>query len=138
MKKFLSVLCAVAIAFCCMTYTAFAENTNDNGSISTYSLVFNTNESDLKVSGKIATCVSEVKISSNDAMIYVIQTLQKQSGSEWTNTKIASQMFDSNKAKFTKIYTSLSSGTYRVKTDVVVYLGSNAENTTSYSIKKTI
>ena len=55
MKKFLSVLCAVAIAFCCVTYTAFAENTNNNGSISTYSLVFNTNESDLKVSGKIAT-----------------------------------------------------------------------------------
>lgn len=133
MKKLLTVLCAAVIAFCCMTHTVFAGDFENDGGISPYSLYTNTNTSKLSISGKTASCKSTVKANSTSATIYITQTFQKKSGSTWTDISKVSKMFYSSSATYTKSYSSISSGTYRVKTEATIYVSSKSEKTTSYS-----
>lgn len=131
MKKLLSVFCATAIAFCCMTHTVFAGDFENDGGISPYSLYTSTNTSKLSISSKRATCTSNVSAQSTSATIYITQTFQKKSGSTWTNISKSSKMFYSSSAEYTKTYSSISSGSYRMVTEATVYVSSKSEKTTS-------
>ncbi len=133
MKKFLSVLCAMMIAFCCMSVTVSAEGNGDDYGISPYSLYTRTNTSDLSIIARTAFCKSYVEAYDSDATIYIIQTLQKKNGSKWENVNKVSKMFYSSSASISKTYAAIPSGTYRVRTEAKVYLGSKSEGTTSYS-----
>lgn len=133
MKKFLSLLCAMVIAFCCMSVTVSAEGNDDEYGISPYSLYTMSNTSELSIVAKTAFCKSKVKANDSDATIYITQTFQKKNGSKWENVKKVSKMFYSSSATFSKTYAAIPSGTYRVRTEARVYLGSNSEGTTSYS-----
>lgn len=133
MKKFLSVLCAMMIAFCCMSVTVSAEGNVDSYEISPYSVYFQKNESSLSIIAKTAFCESYVKAYDSNATIYITQTLQKKNGSKWENVKKVSKMFYTSSATLSKTYAAIPSGTYRVRTEARIYLGSNSEGTTSYS-----
>lgn len=133
MKKFLSVLCAMVIAFCCMSVTVSAEGNDDGYAISPYSLYTRSNSSDLTIIARTAICKSKVMAYDPDATIYITQTFQKKNGSKWENLKKVSKMFYSNSATFSKTYAAIPVGTYRIRTEARVYLGSKSEATTSYS-----
>lgn len=133
MKKFLSVLCAAMIAFCCMSFTASAEGNDDELGASTYSLYTRSNTSDLSIVAKTAFCKSTVKALNSDATIFITQTLQKKNGSKWETVNKVSKMHYANSATFSKTYAAIPSGTYRVRTEAYVYVGSDYEVTTSYS-----
>lgn len=133
MKKFLSVLCAMMIAFCCMSVTVSAEGNDDGYGISPYSVYFHDNKSYLSITAKTAFCKSYVKANDPDATIYITQILQKKNSSKWENVKKVSQMFYSSSATLSKTYAAIPSGTYRVRTEARIYLGSNSEVSTSYS-----
>ncbi len=136
MKKFLSILCAMMIAFCCMSVTVSAEGNDDGYGISPYSLYTRSNTSDLSIIAKTAFCESYVESYYSNATIYITQTFQKKNGSKWENVNKFSQMFYSSKATLSKTYAAIPSGTYRVRTEARVYLGSKSERTTSYSDPK--
>lgn len=140
-KKFLSVILAVAMIFS-FAVTAYAEGTStyDNGASPYY--VYATKVSSLlSISGTTATCESKVTGLSTVTKIVVVQTLEKHwafgwffgvDGASWTKTVNSSSATASNK-KY-----SLDGGTYRLKTEVTLYSGSQSETITVYSDEKTV
>ena len=90
--------------------------------------------SDLSISSNTATCKSVVRgDSSLVTKIVVTQTLQKKSGSTWTYVTSWSKTFNTWYAVYTTSKSSLSSGTYRLKTVAKVYSGNSYETITVYS-----
>lgn len=90
--------------------------------------------STLSISNNTATCNSVVRGMSNLATkVVVTQTLQKKSGSTWTYVTSWSKTFNSWLAMYSNSKSSLSSGTYRLKTVAKVYSGNNYETITVYS-----
>ena len=90
--------------------------------------------SDLTFSGKTATCNSTVYgFSGITTKIVITQTLQRQSSSSWTYVTSWSKTFNSWYGFYGNTRSSLSSGTYRLKTVAKVYSGSNYETITIYS-----
>ena len=66
------------------------------------------------------------------------QKLQKKVNSEWTNIKTWSKTVNSNFVSFTNKKSSLSSGTYRTRTEAKVYKNSNCESVIKNSTSVTI
>ena len=90
--------------------------------------------STLSISNNTATCNSVVRGMSNLATkVVVTQTLQKKSGSTWTYVTSWSKTFNSWLAMYSNSKSSLSSGTYRLKTVAKVYSGNSYETITVYS-----
>ncbi|MBR1823171.1 MAG: hypothetical protein IJ779_02935, partial [Ruminococcus sp.] len=90
--------------------------------------------STLSISNKAATCNSMVRGMSNLATkVVVTQTLQKKSGSTWNYVTSWSKTFNSWLAMYSNSKSSLSSGTYRLKTVAKVYSGNSYETITIYS-----
>ena len=97
--------------------------------------------STLTLSGSTANCSSTVVGSSGvTTKIVITQSLQKKNSSgSWTNSKTAtSNAINSYKGSFSKSYSGLAKGTYRVKTTATVYAGNKSETVTSYSSTKTV
>ena len=91
--------------------------------------------SDLSISNKTATCASVVRGSPpNATKIVITQTLQKKNGSSWTDVKSWTKTFNSWMAMYNTSKSSLSSGTYRLRTFVKVYSGNYYEMITVYSM----
>lgn len=90
--------------------------------------------SDMSISNKTATCKSVVRGDTSLATkIVITQTLQKKSGNSWTYVTSWSKTFNSWLAIYTTSKSSLSSGTYRLKTVAKVYSGNSYETITVYS-----
>lgn len=91
--------------------------------------------SDMSISNNTATCKSVVRGDSSLATKVVItQTLQQTfGGCSWYYVDSWSKTFNFWYAMYTTSKSSLSSGTYRLKTVAKVYSGNNYETITVYS-----
>lgn len=88
----------------------------------------------LNISSKTATCKSNVSgIPGTVTKITITQELQKKSGSTWTSIRGRGKTVYTSGTSFVQTYSSLDSGTYRVKTIAKVYSDTSYETVTAYS-----
>ncbi len=94
----------------------------------------------LSISNQKATCESTLTGYYNETTkIVITQTLQKKnSNNTWDDICSWSTTIYNFRGSLTSTKSSLSSGTYRLKTVFKVYAGSNYETITAYSNSKTI
>ena len=97
-------------------------------------------ESSLSISGKTATCKSQVTGSTGKATKVVVeQTLQKKTSTgSWSNVKIWSKTLEKISGTVTNTKSDLSKGTYRLRTKATVYSGNKSEVITKYSSSVTV
>lgn len=89
----------------------------------------------ISISGTTATMTSKVNGKSSATKIYITQYLQKKSGSSWSQVGAGhTGVYYSKSATMTNTVSSLSSGTYRVKTVFKVFSGTSYETITDYSL----
>lgn len=95
--------------------------------------------SELSISGTTATCKSTVNgYYDKTTKIVVNQTLQKKNSSgNWEYVYSWYDTIYNYNGSLTNTKSSLSSGTYRVKTVATVYAGTEHETITEYSQEKT-
>lgn len=136
MKRMLAVFLSVAM-ISAASFSVSADNELDtpiNPEIVEEYQYTSSLTSTLSISNNTATCNSVVRGMSNLATkVVVTQTLQKKSGSTWTYVTSWSKTFNSWLAMYSNSKSSLSSGTYRLKTVAKVYSGNNYETITVYS-----
>ena len=90
--------------------------------------------SSISISGTTATMTSRVSGGSSVTKVYITQYLQKKSGSSWSQVGAGhTGVYYSTDATMQNKVTSLSSGTYRVKTVFKVFSGTSYETVTDYS-----
>ena len=137
-KKVASLLCAVVIS------TSFAVGNAASAAVipsdaPAYSYTSECSSA-LSVSGTTATCDSSVTGYYNETTkIVIAQTLQKKNSSgNWDDVCSWGSIINYFADSLTNTKSSLSSGTYRLKTTAVVYAGSAHETITKYSKEKTI
>lgn len=96
--------------------------------------------SELSISAKTATCKSSITGYYNKTTeIAVKQYLQKKNSSDkWEDVCSWNDTINSFKGSVTNTKSSLSSGTYRLKTVFTVYAGTASETVYAYSNEKTI
>lgn len=88
----------------------------------------------ITISNKTASCRSTILGSSdNITKVVVSHTLEKQSGKWWIDVTSWTKTFNTNTTVYLTSKSSLSSGTYRLKTIAKVYNGSDYETITIYS-----
>lgn len=135
MKRIISLLIVLVVSIA-IPLNVFAK-TPDAGIKTLYTESFS---STLLMSGNTATCKSSLTgYKGETTQIVIGQYLQKKNSSgNWTTVKSASTTINYYKGSFTKTYSGLSSGTYRLKSSFVVYAGSNFETLMMYSNEKTI
>lgn len=94
----------------------------------------------LSISGRKATCKSTLNGYYNTTTsIEITHTLQKKnSDNEWDDVDTWSTTINNFSGSLTSTKSSLSNGTYRVKTVFTVYSGTAHETITKYSKNKTI
>ena len=134
LKKLVSVICVIVVSVMCFGMIASAEN------IMPFTLYTNSASSTLTVSGKTATCKSTaVGYANVTTKIVMEQTLQKKTSSgDWSEVVSWSETDTGYKGSATNTKSSLSSGTYRLKTVFTVYAGNDYEVLTKYSAEKTV
>ena len=136
MRRIIAILLSLMMATG-MGITAFAdpeeETPIDIGIIEDYQYT-NSISSDMSISNNTASCKSVVRGFSGLAnKVVITQTLQKKNGNSWTYVTSWSKTFNSWLAIYTTSKSSLSSGTYRLKTVAKIYSGNNYETITVYS-----
>ncbi len=133
-KKLVSVICVIVVSVMCFGIIASAEN------IAPFTLYTDYATSTLTISGTKATCVSKATgYSGETTKIVMEQTLQKKTSSGgWSAVASWSETDTGYIGSATNTKSSLSSGTYRLKTVFTVYAGSDYEVLTKYSTEKTI
>ena len=133
MKKLFSILLAIVISFC-MSVSVIATETPMEGDVAPCLEYAKNVKSYLTIASDTATCTSKITgISGTTTKILVIQTLQKKSGSTWGDIAVWSDVYIGTSYTFINTKTSLSSGSFRVKTYAKIYSGSSYETTTEYS-----
>lgn len=129
LKKIIAMLMAAVMSVACLGTVAFAD-----GVMPRY--VYATNcESNLSISNSTATCTSKAtgKVGQTTKIV-IEQTLQKQTTSgSWSSVASWSKTAASRTCTATNTKSSLSSGTYRLKSVFYVYEGVNYEQITVYS-----
>ncbi|MDE5770198.1 MAG: hypothetical protein K2I06_01020 [Ruminococcus sp.] len=137
-KKVASLLCAVILS------TSFAVGNIASAAVISpdapaYSYAYDC-ISELSISGTTATCKSSViGYSDKTTKIVINQTLQKKNSSgDWEYVYSWYDTIYNYKGSLTNTKSSLSSGTYRLKTVATVYAGTEHETITEYSNEKTI
>jgi len=137
-KKFISLLCAFVLS------TSFAVGNVASAAVippdaPAYSYTYDCS-SDLSISGTTATCKSSVTGYYNKTTeITILQTLQKKNSSgDWEYVCSWSSLIYNFCGSLTNTKSSLSSGTYRLKTVATVYAGTANETITKYSNEKTV
>lgn len=118
----------------CFGMVAFAENIAPSTLYTDYAT------STLTISGTKAICVSKaIGYSGETTKIVMEQTLQKKTSSGgWSEVASWSETDTGYIGSATNTKSSLSSGTYRLKTVFTVYAGSDYEVLTKYSTEKTV
>ncbi|MCM1316426.1 MAG: hypothetical protein NC235_15445 [Clostridiales bacterium] len=132
-KKFASLLCAIVLS------TSFIVGNAASAAVilpdsPAYSYASNCS-SNLSISGTTATCKSSViGYYDKTTKIVITQTLQKKNSSgNWDDVCSWNDTIYSFKGSLTNTKSSLSSGTYRLKTVATVYAGTEHETITKYS-----
>lgn len=135
MKKLISLLLAVLMSFSIFNYT-FAEDLDtpvEEELIEEYSYCSGITNT-LTISSNTATCRTVVTgMSGVTTAIFIMQTLEKVSGSTWGTVAVWSNGKTGTFFSFVNKKTSLSKGTFRLKTYVKVYNGSKYETITKYT-----
>ncbi len=138
MKKVISLFCAVVLS------TSFVVGNVASATVilpdsPAYSYARDCS-STLSISGTTVTCESSVTGYYNETTKIVInQTLQKKNSSgDWNDVCSWSNTINSFKGSVTNTKSSLSNGTYRLKTVFTVYAENSNETIYSYSLEKTI
>lgn len=132
-KKFASFLCAIVLSTSFVVgNVASAVVIPPNAPAYSYT---NDCTSELSISGTTATCKSSVTGYYNQTTKIVIkQTLQKKNSSgTWDDVCSWSDTIYNYQGSLTNTKSSLSSGTYRLKTVATVYAGTEHETITKYS-----
>lgn len=136
-KKFASLLCAIVLS------TSFVVGNVASAAVippdaPAYSYTSNCS-SELSISGTTATCKSSITGYYNKTTkITILQTLQKKNSSgNWDYVCSWSSIIYNYCGSLTNTKSSLSSGTYRLKTVATVYAGTANETITMYSKEKT-
>ena len=136
MKRLIAFLLSLimTMGMCISAYASPEEETHiDIEIIEDYQYTANIT-SVMSISNNTASCKSNVRgFSGLATKVVVTQTLQKKSGNSWTNVTSWSKTFNSWLAIYTTTKSSLSSGTYRLKTVAKVYSGNSYETITVYS-----
>lgn len=137
-KKLASFLCAIVLS------TSFAVGNIASAAVippdaPAYSYTYDCS-SELSISGTTATCTSTVTGYYNQTTkITILQTLQKKNSSgDWDYVCSWSSIIYNYCGSLTNTKSSLSSGTYRLKTVATVYAGTANETITKYSNEKTV
>ena len=87
----------------------------------------------MTISNKPASCKSTIMgFSDKTTKVVVTHTLEKKSGKWWIDVTSWSKTFNTYTAIYSTSKSSLSSGTYRLKTIAKVYNGSDYETITIY------
>ncbi len=139
-KKFLSLLFSVIIFCGCFTTFSTAKVTENSSDFGIAPAFVYTQDilSKISISSKTATCKSTVLgVPGTATKIVITQYLQKKNGDSWSNVQSWSKTYDNMSAVFTNTKASLSSGTYRTKTNAKVYSGTKYETINSYSVTVT-
>lgn len=126
MKHFLSVVLVVMLCIC-MTVTAYAVNARYINEIDTKCI--------LDISGGTATLYSEMGGDAAITKVVMTHTLQKKSGSSYSNVSGASKtrtFYNDSAPTMTDTF-SVTSGTYRVKTTYKVTSPNGTDTHTAYS-----
>lgn len=126
MKHFLSVVLVVMLCIC-MTVTAYAVNARYINEIDTKCV--------LDISGGTATLYSEMGGDADITKVVMTHTLQKKSGSSYSNVSGASKtrtFYNDSAPTMTDTF-SVTSGTYRVKTTYKVTSPNGTDTHTAYS-----
>lgn len=136
MKKLISVLLSLTLVFTNCLFVSAEPDLDapvDIEIIEDYQYTASLT-STLSISNKTASCKSVVRGISNIATkVIVTQTLQKKNGNSWNNVISWTKTFNSWYAIYTTTKSSLSSGTYRLRTIAKVYSGNNYETIPVYS-----
>ncbi|MDE6425565.1 MAG: hypothetical protein K2K89_05460 [Ruminococcus sp.] len=132
-KKLASLLCAIVLS------TSFVVGNVASAAVilpdsPAYSYISDCS-SNLSISGTTATCKSSVTgYYDKTTKIVITQTLQKKNSSDkWEDVCSWNDTIYSFKGSLTNTKSSLSSGTYRLKTVATVYAGTEHETITKYS-----
>ncbi len=133
-KRLISVICVIVVSVMCVGMVAYAE-----GAVP-FTLYTYSTTSTLTISGAKATCTSKATgYSGETTKIVIEQILQKKTSSDtWSEVESWSDTIANYKASATNTKSSLSSGTYRLKTIFTVYAGSDYEVLTKYSTEKIV
>lgn len=95
--------------------------------------------SGIGITGTTALCDSSVVgYSGETTKIYIEQTLQRRGTYGWVNEQTWTSTTNSYYASLTNYKYNLISGTYRVKSFVKVYSGTDYETITTYSSESTV
>lgn len=136
-KKLITILLTVVISIsCCVSTAHAAEATPD---ISIMSVYVNSKYCSISVSGTTATCVTEISGKSSVSQVSINQTLQrKDSSGRWQYITNWNKTYTSSYGKSQNSKSSLSSGTYRQMSQIVLLVGTTLEHFTLYSEEVTI
>jgi len=137
MKRVLTVF-VVTILFSLLPFNIIASAAEDESG--TRFQYISSCSSTLTTSGTSATGISKVTgYNGETTKIVITQTLHRRNSyGNWVSVQSYSGTYYYFKATLSKTYSSLSSGTYRLKSVFTVYAGSNSETVTKYSSEKTI
>ena len=131
-KRILSILPVLVTlcVFCGITVSAVEPRYVYTTSLASY----------LTISNSKASCISTVSANSTVTKISATQYLQKKNGSSWSTVSNGtwSDSSSCNSLTMSNSKSSLSTGTYRLKTVIKVYSGSDYETITKYSSEKTV
>ena len=134
MKKMVSIIMVVV-----MILTPITTVNASAAEYSTYDLSAYNKSSSLTISNNTATCRSKFYGTSNISRVKVTQSLQKKSWFTWSNVSSFSTTITGKNASFTNTKSSLSSGSYRLKSVFTVTMSDGqTETVTVYSDTKTI
>ena len=136
MKKLISTVLTIVMIFC-LGISAYAEpklQNPVNNDIAVYYLYTDSVSSTISISNKTATCKSLVYgVAGTTTKIEVTQTLQKKNGNSWDKVSNWNKTYNTWLCNYVNSKSSLSGGTYRVKTVAKVYSSTKYETVTSYS-----
>lgn len=137
LKRIISLLVVTVIGVVSMTSTVFAAAPPVEASpdwqytLSCYS--------DLTISAKTATCISNCISTPSVTRIVIMQVLEKKnSAGEWKNYAVWSTTVFNFVGSLSSTKSNLESGIYRLRSVYYVYSGSNYEKITKYSSTKIV
>lgn len=133
-RKLISFLLATVMMFS-FGVTSFALATQEP-EIQPYYAYTTSRKTSLNKSGDNLVCkASLVGVQGTTTKIKITMTLEKKVLFWWSEKATWTQTFNSSSGTLSKIYSDISSGTYRVSAEYVAYSGSKSETITDTSLE---
>lgn len=142
LKKIIAILCLGTAVLALVPAPSWAEaaapvSYKHGNSVTPYLLYIADSQCDLSISNRVATvnCWLEGKIGSTKTQIIV--ELQEKNGTGWDNIVTWNDTQNSDYASVYKTKTVITGKTYRIKSTLTVWEGTQSETITVYSPQKT-